>query len=693
MPFRWYFSIRTKILFVLVAVVIPAVGMYLWLASRITFEDKTLLIYELNQTNVRTLGDGVEARLGRIVDKLRVVGRASADRAAERLARDYLKGEKDFARVVLLKRDGKNKIIGEAQGFLENYGQTPKYFDRVRATVPVPFDRVIQKGTWVASATLTPKRADEEVPPLMTVAVAIDRNQLVYADVRTEGLLEIFFASGGLAATELVDSDGYRLAHSNQKRVLAREKTEKDPLIQAAAHSKVRLEVKRFEDDGVSYLGSFYRLGLAGLIVASRIEQGEAFAAARILMKKSALYALAVISAAFLIALFFAHSLTVPIQKLVAATRLIAQGDFNLLVPVHVGRGDELSILASSFNSMTSDLKTSREQIEEYSRDLEKKVADRTVVIRETQEALVRTTRLASVGEVAGRAAHEVLNPLTNISTRLERLQAQSLESQARDLQLMREIVGAWEKDYREKGVEGLGQSLKTPSQAMPGKLLVDEDLTNLNAIAGDSQKRLDSLRSDIQALLKECGRISKIVNGMRQLTRVSGNRRRIDVHKIIDESFESVSDLLTKHKVKGERFFSQGSPQFYFDHDEWMQIMNNLIRNSLQALQQARNEGKLSGDPKIWVTTQTVAGLDGKKQVVVRVCDNGPGIAPENFTQIFEPSFTTKTMEEGTGLGLSICRRFVRAYDGEIELEKSEPGTETCFVITLPEASSEDTP
>ena len=100
--------------------------------------------------------------------------------------------------------------------------------------------------------------------------------------------------------------------------------------------------------------------------------------------------------------------------------------------PVRVNSRDEMALLATSFNKMTVDLRSSRAEIEEYSRTLEKKVADRTakleaqnVAIRETQEALVRTTRLASVGEVAGRAAHEVLNPLTNIMARLEKIRLQ----------------------------------------------------------------------------------------------------------------------------------------------------------------------------------------------------------------------------------------------------------------------------
>src|SRR5579885_1667592 len=74
MTSQWRISIRSKILLVLSAVVVSAVALYLYLASKIFYEDKTLLIYELNQTNVKTLGSDVETQLKSIIDNLRIWG-------------------------------------------------------------------------------------------------------------------------------------------------------------------------------------------------------------------------------------------------------------------------------------------------------------------------------------------------------------------------------------------------------------------------------------------------------------------------------------------------------------------------------------------------------------------------------------------------------------------------------------------
>lgn len=73
---------------------------------------------------------------------------------------------------------------------------------------------------------------------------------------------------------------------------------------------------------------------------------------------------------------------------------------------------------------------------------------------------------------------------------------------------------------------------------------------------------------------------------------------------------------------------------------------------------------------------------IDGKVSFVV--ADNGPGIAPEIATQIFEPFFTTKPPGEGTGLGLSLCRGIVEGHGGAIHVETA-PDEGASFVVTLP--------
>lgn len=696
MTLPWKISIRSKILIVLSTVVILAVALYLYLASKIFYEDKTLLIYELNQTNVQTLGSDVETYLKRVLDKLRTVAvlGVSSQQDLDRVLPIMIGDDEGFIRIGVFQPDSagllQNQTLASWNDPLKIYSKDATYLDEVHRVFPVPVDKVTADGTWVKNVTLP----GEESPPIMTVAIALKDTlgvtRIVYADLTLDHLAKAF-SREGVAKTYLIDSDAGVLVRSEGGHPT--EDLRGDPLLAAARNSKVRSEVRKFEDGDRTYLGSFFKVGVAGIVVGSKIESGEAFTAARLLVRKSLLYALIVITAAFLVALFLSHSITEPIERLVMATEQVAKGDFEQ--QVRITSRDEISVLAKSFNTMTIHLKYSRKEIEEYSKTLEKKVADRTakleaqtVAIRETQEALVRTTRLASVGEVAGRAAHEVLNPLTNITARLEKIRTQDIQRDNQDLKLLQEITEAWSKSFREGGGPALLMALSGNSTAHPGKTLLEEDLMNLGDVAKDSLAQVASRQSDVDFLLKECGRISKIVNGMRQLTRVSGSRRQVGVHDLLNEALSSMGDLFSKNDIQIEKSLFSGSPSIYADHDELLQVLSNLFRNSMQAIQEhRRTNGSPKNPAKISVATAVVNG-GPTARVQIRIGDNGPGVASGDREQIFEPTFTTKSIEEGTGLGLSIARRFIRAHEGEIILEKSEPGVETVFLIELPEAS-----
>jgi signal transduction histidine kinase len=81
------------------------------------------------------------------------------------------------------------------------------------------------------------------------------------------------------------------------------------------------------------------------------------------------------------------------------------------------------------------------------------------------------------------------------------------------------------------------------------------------------------------------------------------------------------------------------------------------------------------------------VGEADGGRTLVVDVCDDGPGIRPEQRERVFEPFFTTKPAGKGTGLGLPISRRIVEAHGGTLTLVSGEPGA-TTFRVRLPRAS-----
>ena len=112
---------------------------------------------------------------------------------------------------------------------------------------------------------------------------------------------------------------------------------------------------------------------------------------------------------------------------------------------------------------------------------------------------------------------------------------------------------------------------------------------------------------------------------------------------------------------------------QCTLDGEALRQCLTNLVRNALQALPPTAG--------------RVVIGVDGPNErgdLVVRIADNGRGIAPEECERIFFPFHTTK--ERGTGLGLSVVKSLVEAMGGTLSLS-SVPGEGSVFTITLPES------
>ena len=108
---------------------------------------------------------------------------------------------------------------------------------------------------------------------------------------------------------------------------------------------------------------------------------------------------------------------------------------------------------------------------------------------------------------------------------------------------------------------------------------------------------------------------------------------------------------------------------EILFDRTNLIRIINNLVKNSIQATNEISN-------PKIVVNVKKTT-----KHAIIEIKDNGVGIPSDLKEKIFEPNFTTKT--KGMGLGLSIIKNLITNYKGDISFN-SKKG-ETVFIIKLP--------
>jgi signal transduction histidine kinase len=105
--------------------------------------------------------------------------------------------------------------------------------------------------------------------------------------------------------------------------------------------------------------------------------------------------------------------------------------------------------------------------------------------------------------------------------------------------------------------------------------------------------------------------------------------------------------------------------PQLQADRGRVRQILNNLITNSMEALEN-REGGQVE------ITTHREASAAGSL-IQISVADNGPGFAPDIIGQVFDPYVTSKP--KGTGLGLAIVKKIVEEHGGRIEAENRRSG------------------
>lgn len=124
---------------------------------------------------------------------------------------------------------------------------------------------------------------------------------------------------------------------------------------------------------------------------------------------------MSILCVVFLVVILYFVTSTIihPLQDMIFATNKIAQGNLNQKVEINFR--DEIGELAQSFNQMTENLKMANEKLIHWGKTLEEKVEERTKELREMQDYLIQSEKLASLGKISAGVAHEINNPLTSI--------------------------------------------------------------------------------------------------------------------------------------------------------------------------------------------------------------------------------------------------------------------------------------
>jgi C4-dicarboxylate-specific signal transduction histidine kinase len=179
---------------------------------------------------------------------------------------------------------------------------------------------------------------------------------------------------------------------------------------------------------------------------------------------------------------------------------------------------------------------------------------------------------------------------------------------------------------------------------------------------------------------MRDSDRANEIVESVRGLFKPTAQHKTmIEMNSIVRQVLKMVENDLHVHGVTVSTEFKDDLPQIMADRTQLQQVILNLIKNAIEAMA----DGRIAVKTLRLVTTQ-----DGNSVVSLSVQDSGPGINPENGTQVFDPFFTTKS--SGTGLGLSISRKIITDHGGDLRLTKTSSNGCT-FEITLPSVATSE--
>ena len=264
--------------------------------------------------------------------------------------------------------------------------------------------------------------------------------------------------------------------------------------------------------------------------------------------------------------------------------------------------------------------------------------------LAQTQEKLLQSDKLASIGHLAAGVAHEINNPIGYVHSNLG-----ALKEYTEALAMM---------------IEAYERALAAPDPA--------SERDTLQAL----RERLDLafVLQDLPQLLRESRegieRVCKIVQDLKDFSRAGRDETwtSIDLNQNLETTLGIVWNEL-KYKAEVIRKFGVLPPVECLP-SAINQVFMNLLLNAAQAIAERG---------VIEIVTEADAN-----EARVRICDSGPGVPDELRAKIFEPFFTTKPVGKGTGLGLSISHGIVARHGGRIEIENRPEGG-ACFTVALP--------
>lgn len=356
------------------------------------------------------------------------------------------------------------------------------------------------------------------------------------------------------------------------------------------------------------------------------------------------LYSAIFIVVSFLLIFFlFNYFISFPIGELTKGVRHMSKG--TLGYEVKIKSKDEIGELATAFNSMSADLKSSRDRLEEYSKNLEKLVAKRTKELEE------KTGSLEQINE--------------DLTVAREQLSALNKNLEKRVRERTKEVETLLKQ--KDEFITQLGHDLKNPLGPL------------INLIPLLEEKEVDSSKKEILTVLhRNANYMKNLVVKTLDLAVLNSPNTKFSIEKInlfqeVNQIIENKKILFTEEKIK----ISNNMNHNLFvkaDRLRFEELLTNLFENSVKYCQT---------DCRITINAEQKHNF-----VEISFADNGIGMTKEQIERIFDEFYKADYARhdiQNTGLGMSICKRIVEKHGGRIWVESPGPNKGTIIYFTLP--------
>jgi two-component system, NtrC family, nitrogen regulation sensor histidine kinase NtrY len=409
-----------------------------------------------------------------------------------------------------------------------------------------------------------------------------------------------------------------------------------------------------------------------------------------------AVIALTILMASVLIGLNFANGLVAPIRRLMSAANIVSTGDLHVQVPVHRSGGD-LAQLGETFNKMTQELRTQRDELVNASDLIDSRRRFIEAVLSSASAGIIGVDASGSVGilnrsaeKLIGQAESETLDhPLSEVLPELDDMMKTAREGTQRLVQGQITINrGGHER------ILSVRVSAEQTSQSRDSYIITLDDITELvsaqrtsawgdvaRRIAHEIKNPLTPIQLSAERIRRKFGKVIAEDKAIFEQCTDTIVRQVDDIRRMVDEfsrfarmpkpvmEGEDVADTVRQAvflmrvghpDIDIEAEIKADPIRAQFDRRLISQALTNIIKNATEAIEAVPAEELGRG------RIDVIAAREGD-DVVIDVIDNGVGLPKVSRARLLEPYVTTR--EKGTGLGLAIVGRVLEDHGGRIEL------------------------